>query len=144
MKTIEMRNDRGLITGFRVRDVFLSRLAIPKIVLSIPGARANRKHRLFQTNRDDFCEFEVDGRTFLVIEPFGENTEFCVVQEPPIGDTPELRKVRQAFESRRVLFGPIEYLKPAGFDAPRWLSPATSRHWRSKIGRHLAAVRNAR
>jgi hypothetical protein len=46
----------------------------------------------------------VDGKRFLAIEPFGDNTEFRIVAEPP-EECPQIEKVREAFAKYRVLFG---------------------------------------
>jgi hypothetical protein len=106
MKTREMKNDAGIVTGFSVSNLFLRRWAVPKVVRSIPGARVVRKQRPFRFRaRDDFCEFVVDGKTFLVIEPFGDNSKYWVVAEPPEPHCPSLAKVREAFARHRVLFG---------------------------------------
>jgi len=94
-----------MLTGFRISNLFVRRGSLPNIVCTIPGARIVRKQRSFRlAGRDDFCEFVVDGKTFLVIEPFGDNSQFWVVTEPP-EDCPQLAKVRDAFRKRRVLFG---------------------------------------
>ena len=106
MKTTEMRNDSGVVTGFSVSNLFLGRRAVPGIVDSIQGARLVRKHLPFRFGgRDDFCEFVVDGKTFLVIEPFGDSNEYWVIAEPPAPQCSPLAKVRDAFERHRVLFG---------------------------------------
>jgi len=105
MKTSEIRNDEGRLIGFSVSNVLLSRHRVPKIVTSIPGARIRRKQRRFVLSApDDFCEFEVEGKTFLAIEPFGDNSCFWLVTEPP-EDCPQIAKVRDAFAKHRVLFG---------------------------------------
>jgi len=65
-----------------------------------------RKQRPFRVaGPDDFCEFLVDGKTFLVIEPFGDNSQFWVVAEPPEPHCPPLGRVRDAFERYRGWFG---------------------------------------
>ena len=105
MKTRELREKDGRLTGFIVSNVLLGRHGVPKIVASIPGAQIIRKQAPFRLNgRDDFCEFIVDGKTFLAIEPFGDNNQFWVVAEPP-EECPQLAKVREAFTKHRVLFG---------------------------------------
>lgn len=106
MKTREMRNDSGIVTGFAISSTLLTRWGVPKILRTIPGAQLIRKQRPFRlTGPDDFCEFSVEGKTFLVIEPFGDNSEFWVVAEPPEPQCPPFAKVRGAFENYRGLFG---------------------------------------
>jgi hypothetical protein len=105
VNTVELRNNGGTLTGFSVSNLLLRRGAVPKIVRKIPGARIVRHQRPFRlSGPDDFCEFELDGRTFLVIEPFGDNSRYLVVTEP-FGDSPQLAMVRDAFARHRVLFG---------------------------------------
>ena len=104
MKTRDLRNDQGQLTGFIVSNLMLSRHGVPRIVADIPGAELLRKQKRFVLFApDDFCEFIVDGKTFLAIEPFGDNSEFWVVTEPP-EDCPQIEAVRRAFEAHR-LFG---------------------------------------
>ncbi len=106
MKTKDMHNDDGVLTGFSVSNTFLGRHGVPKVVASIPGAQIVRKQRRFAVRaREDFCEFVVDGKTFLAIEPFGDNTEFWIVAEPPEEGCAPLDRVRTAFAEHRVLFG---------------------------------------
>lgn len=105
MKTTEMRNEEGTLTGFCVSNLFLSRYGIPKIVARIPGAQILRKQKPFRiSGPDDFCEFVVDGKKFLAVEPFGGNSEFWIVSESP-EECPQLKKVEDAFAKHRVLFG---------------------------------------
>ena len=70
---------------------------------TIPGATIVRKQKRFAlTAPDDFCEFVVGGKTFLAIEPFGDNSEFWVVGDPP-EECPQIGVVRSAFEAYRLL-----------------------------------------
>ncbi len=105
MRTRELRAEDGRLTGFIVSNAFLSRHGVPKVVATIPGAEIRRKQRRFAFSApDDFCEFVVEGKTFLAIEPFGDNSEYWVVAQPA-DDSPQLAKVREAFSRHRVLFG---------------------------------------
>ncbi len=102
MKTRDLRSEAEALIGFSVSSFVLSRHAVPRIIAGIPGATVVRKQRRFAISApDDFCEFVVDGKTFLAIEPFGDNTEFWLVTEPP-EECPQLETVRQAFERHRA------------------------------------------
>jgi hypothetical protein len=101
MKTRDLRNEQGQLTGFSVSNLLISRHAVPRIVASIRGAEIVRKQKRFAlSGRDDFCEFIVDGKTFLVIEPFGDNSEYWVVPEPA-EECPQIENVRRVFEQHR-------------------------------------------
>jgi hypothetical protein len=103
MKTRELRNDDGQLTGFIVSSFLLGRHGVPRIVAAIPGAVVVRKQKRFAISApDDFCEFVVGGKTFMAIEPFGDNSEFWVVTEPP-EDCPQIEIVRHAFEQHGLL-----------------------------------------
>jgi hypothetical protein len=99
MKTRDLRNNEGQLTGFSVCNLLLSRHGVPRIVATIRGADIVRKPRRFAVSApDDFCEFVVEGKTFLAIEPFGDNSEFWLVTEPP-EECPQIELVRYAFEA---------------------------------------------
>ena len=105
MKTTILRSDGGVAIGFRVSALFLGRHGVPRIIAAIPSAEIKRRQARFSfSRRDDFCEFVVDGRTFLALEPFGDNGEFWIVAEPPM-ECPQIEIVRSAFEKHRCLFG---------------------------------------
>ena len=38
---------------------------------------------LGRRTEDEFCEFELDGERFLMIEPFGDSGRFRIVSDPP-------------------------------------------------------------
>lgn len=100
-----MRNEQGVLTGFSVSNLFLRRHNVPKIVARIPDAQVIRKQKWFHfSGPDDSCEFTVDGKKFLAIEPFGDNSEFWIVCEPP-EECPQIKRVENAFAKHRVLFG---------------------------------------
>jgi len=105
MKTRDLREKDGRLTGFIVSNLLLSRHGVPKVVEAIPGVEIRSKQPRFAfSGPDAFCEFALEGKTFLAIEPFGDNSEFWVVSEPP-EECPQLAKIREAFARHRVLFG---------------------------------------
>ena len=102
-----MRRNDGVVTGFSIGGYLLSRSGCQKVIRTIPGVEVKRSHRPFRMfgARDDFCEFVVDGRSFLAIDLYGENMEFWIVQQDPEPDCPPLEKVREAFRKGRKFFG---------------------------------------
>lgn len=102
MRTHDLRDQDGRLTGFSVSNLLLDRHTVPRIVASIRGAQIVRKQRRFALSApDDFCEFVVDGKTFLALEPFGDNSEFWVVTEPA-QECPQVGIVRRAFEEHGI------------------------------------------
>ena len=103
MKTRDLRNNQGQLIGFSVGNFLLSRHGVPKIVANIPSAEIVRKQKRFALFApDDFCEFIVQGKTFLAMEPFGDNSEFDIITEPP-EECPQIETVRRAFENHRLV-----------------------------------------
>jgi hypothetical protein len=106
VKIRDMHDNDGVLTGFVVSNLLLRRRGVGRIIRSLAGARIIREQPPFRVGgRDDFLEFVLDGITFLVIEPFGDNSEYWVVSEPTTGDSQQLREAREAFRRHRSLFG---------------------------------------
>jgi hypothetical protein len=98
MKTADLRNDSGQLTGFSISNPMVTRRAVAKLAGAIPGVTMIRKPRPFQLrSQDDFCEFHLDGATFYIIEPFGDNPEYWIVVEPTEA-LAQLHTVREAFQ----------------------------------------------
>ncbi len=105
MKTKDLRTDEGVLIGFIVNNLFLSRHSIPRILESVDDVIIVRHQKRFAlSGPDDFCEFQAGGITFLAIELFGDNSEYWIVTEPPTYSD-QIEVVRQAFCKQRVLFG---------------------------------------
>jgi hypothetical protein len=105
MKTHDLRDEHGRLIGFRVSNFLLGRHAVPKIVATIRGAKVVRKQPRFALSApDNFCEFVVAGKVFLAVEPFGDNTEYWLLTEPP-EECPQIETVRRAFEKHGLLGG---------------------------------------
>ena len=83
MKTWDLHNDAGTLTGFEVENHWLSRRRASRIAQTIPGSTVLRWPRRFSWNEDAFCAFSIDGVPFLIIEPFGDNSRYWVVAENP-------------------------------------------------------------
>jgi len=80
-----LTDDQGRIFAFEIDNASMSRRMTCRIAQSVPGANITRTSGLFSwfTGPDDFCEFELDGVTFVVWEPFGDNSRFWVGTKPP-------------------------------------------------------------
>ena len=98
MRLNVMQNDDGISTGFEVSNTLLSRGRACRIAGRVPGARILRKPRLFRSGDDDFCAFEIDGVSFLIIEPFGDNDVYWIVTETPSSNAaPLIERVQATF-----------------------------------------------
>jgi len=97
MRLFEQHDEDGRVFAFEVKDFFLARPRIYRLVAKIPGARVKRKPKLFSSLREEvFCEFELEGVTFVAWEPFGDNPRYWIGPEPARW-VPQIEKVREFF-----------------------------------------------
>jgi hypothetical protein len=112
MRVRDMRNDAGVLTGFEVRNLLLSRARAARLAAGVTGARVTRWPGTLLFGEEAFAAFEVDGVPFLIIEPFGDNDRFWIVAETPSdGARPLIARVRATFEAT-----------PTWPQLPRWLT----------------------
>ncbi len=104
MEVYDIKDEHGRVFAFEVDNYDLGRHGACRIVARIPGSRVARKQRRFALfGRDDFCEFELEGVSFIVEEPFGDNSRYWV--GPKSGRyAPAIHVVRDFF-ARAALWG---------------------------------------
>jgi len=104
MDIYDLRDAEGRIVAFEVENSSLGRHGACRVADKIPRARLLRRQRHFAwSGRDDFCEFELDGITFVIEEPFGDNSRYWVGPKPP-EFVPQITVVRDFF-ARAGLWG---------------------------------------
>jgi hypothetical protein len=96
MKTYELRNKQGQVIGFEVKNTFLGRRRACRTVRDIPGVKVLRWPKRWVPTDDDFCEFEFDGSRFLIMEPFGDNSRYNIVSDPPAAES-VVARIRSVF-----------------------------------------------
>jgi hypothetical protein len=103
MEIYDLRDAEGRAFAFEVENANLGRHGACRVADKIPGARVVRRQRRFAwSNRDDFCEFELDGITFVIEEPFGDNSRYWVGPKPP-HYVPQIAVVRDVFARAGLL-----------------------------------------
>jgi len=88
MKIYEHRKSDQLVS-FEIRNVGRSR-ACGIVQHLFPSTVVNRQRG------DEFATFQLNGRTFVVEEPFGDNSRYLVHEQPP-QPSAELEALRSAF-----------------------------------------------
>ena len=79
-------------------DSLLGRHRATRLVSKIPGARILKRPKLFSWFREDeFCVFELQGRHFCILEPFGDNSRYLVAQKEKEKSPEAFMLVRRAF-----------------------------------------------
>ena len=102
MKTYELLDKSGHIFAFEVNSAGLGRRGVCRVVGTIPGAQITRRPKFLSWFRDEvFCEFSIDGKTFIVLEPFGDNSRYWIGPEPP-EPTSQIVEIRGAFDRATV------------------------------------------
>jgi hypothetical protein len=95
MKTYDLTYDDGHVFGFEVSNTFLPRSTACRVAQRIPGAKLIRDPRIFP-REDVFCEFELEGVTFMLWEPWGDNSRYWI--SPKTGEpVPQTDRVREEF-----------------------------------------------
>ena len=120
MKTYDLKDDQGHVYAFEVENILLTRGGLSRLVRRIPGCRVIRRPTPFMRwsskENEEFCEFEVDGASFVAQESWGDNGRFWVGPKLAEGQTPQwsasVDRVRTAFRRARPIFGMILSLHP--------------------------------
>ena len=98
MRLFDLHDKEGRVFAFEVNNLFFGRSDVCRAASTIPGARIVRKPKIFSWFREEvFCEFDVEGVTFVAWEPYGDNSRYWIGPEPPLW-VPQISVVREAFE----------------------------------------------
>ena len=101
MKTYELLDEDGRFFAFEVGNTGLGRKGVCQVVDTIPGAKIVRRPKFLSWFREEqFCEFVVDGKTFVAWEPYGDSSRYWIGPEP-IEPLPQTQRVREAFDAFR-------------------------------------------
>src|SRR5437867_10158615 len=95
MTVYDIKDEHGRIFAFEVPNFGRHRAA--RLVARIPGAAVLRAQRHFQFfSTDEFCEFQLEGQRFVVMEPWGDSSRYWIGPKPP-RSTPLIERVRSEF-----------------------------------------------
>lgn len=98
MTTYDLKDKEGRVFAFEIENWILGRWGVVRVVRTIPGAVIKRMPVFLSWFREEkFCEFEVDGHTYVAWEPFGDNSRFWIGPEPTHW-LPQTEKVWEAFK----------------------------------------------
>jgi len=97
MKTYPLYDSQQRLVAFEVPNWRIGRRGVCSVVQRIVGATLTRRPRFLSWLREDvFCEFEVDGATYVVEEPWGDSSRYWIGPEPPRW-LPQTEHVHRAF-----------------------------------------------
>ena len=103
MKTYDIQDKEKRVFAFEVdngRLGLFQRDAIVKIAQNIAGAKILKVPKSFSWLREEvFCEFEMAGHIFHILEPFGDNSRYWI--GPKDGAWyPEIDIIKNIFSSQ--------------------------------------------
>ena len=100
MKVFPYFTEDNRLAAFEISNLLCGREKATRIASSIEGVRILRKpKKLLSWFREEvFCEFELEGVRFEILEPFGDNSRFLIGSEQS-GAESSLEKVRKAFSN---------------------------------------------
>ncbi|WIV96810.1 hypothetical protein [Kinneretia aquatilis] len=98
MRTHPTHDEEGRLLGFEISSLLGRRFA-RRIAASVPGARVLASN----LRSDVFCEFEVAGETFIIEEPFGDNSRYWI-GPAGAGRLAAIQTVHSHFETSRLGF----------------------------------------
>ena len=108
MRVYNIHDEQGRLFAFEVSNFLLGRMGAIRVISRISGARNVWTPSLSWFSLDVFCRFELDGVTFEVDEPFGDNSRYWIGPKPPQPEPPpilQLNAIREAFiRARRYPF----------------------------------------
>ena len=100
MKTYPIYNEQHELHAFEINNAFIGRRATTRIAASIPNVKLMKKPKFFSWFRDGgvFCVFKLNNKEFTIEEPFGDNSRYLIISNPP-NHYPELSEIEAAFKN---------------------------------------------
>lgn len=101
MHTYDLKDAQGRVFAFEVSNSRLGRRRAVRVVSELPNVRVRRSPRwLSWFCEEEFCEFEIDGRVFVMAEPWGDSSRYWIGPKPAHW-CEEVSFVREAFQRIR-------------------------------------------
>jgi hypothetical protein len=105
MNIYSLRDKEGRVFAFEVANTSITRRSVVAIAMSIQEAIVTRKPKFLSWFREEeFCEFQVSGKTFVAWEPYGDNSRYWIGPKPSEWSE-QISVVRDAFEKYKPLLG---------------------------------------
>lgn len=102
MRVYDILDEQGRVFAFEVNNFLLGRKRVCSMLLKIPGVRMIRVSKS-ASRLDEFCEFEIEGQSFQIWEPWGDSSRFWIGPRSKHW-CPQVSIVRGFFVARRRLF----------------------------------------
>ena len=122
METYKLKTDDGLQFGFAIENFYISSYKIAKVLSEVNGINGVKKRKLFERRPDNEyrLEFEYLGESFLIVEPFGDNSQYWIIPKDRDRLSKKIGDIEEVFRHYRPpilikLLGDLISLKPLSF-----------------------------
>jgi hypothetical protein len=105
MKIHDLVESASGLGAFEVDNHFLTRRRACRIAASVSGAAVVKTSRLFRDS-DDFCHFKIGDATYVIEEPFGDNSRYWIGPKES-GRRDDLAVIRAAFAAHQMWKAPL-------------------------------------
>ena len=100
MHIYEVINESGEVFAFEINNTLLSRKKVIQIIEELPGVTVVSKPQDFVfDNESEFCQFEYEGDTFIIEEPWDDSSRYWIGPKP-IKFTPNINSIMNHFRDR--------------------------------------------
>lgn len=97
MRVVDQLDSEGRVAAFELSNALVGRADICVLVRRA-GAIVRKIDLRPIDGPDEFCEFELDGRSFVAWEPFSDSDAYWIGSHPPTSSR-ELLRLRAMFEA---------------------------------------------
>ncbi len=102
MRVYDLHDPAGVLTAFEIPAI--GRQRVQRFVATLPGAKVLRRQRRFQIGQEEhFCEFEFDGRRFVIWEPWNDSSRFWIGEDQP-QTSAQLERLREMFAGFKMFW----------------------------------------
>ncbi len=101
MNINRLQNDQGDFRCFEIDNTIISRNGMAKVVAQLTDVKVTHFPRFYDD--EVFCEFELNGHKFEVMEPYGDSTTYDIVA--PDARLLEMELIAEHFEKSTPIKG---------------------------------------
>jgi len=104
MKTYPLKDKNDSQIGFEAESVYISVRKILKLLSTTNKISNIKSRRLFDFSNENHIEFDYAGNTFVVMEPFGDNSRYWIGPKDKPNKKVDLSELETIFERHKPSF----------------------------------------
>lgn len=98
MKTYPINDKDGNLFAFEIENIYIRPRKIAKLLMSCAGTTNVNHKRWFDGENENHLEFEFLGGTFVVWEPYGDNSKYWIGPKEPAKRLPQIDDIELIFK----------------------------------------------